>query len=223
MIKVALFDFCETLVSFQTADRFVDFVRKKTKSTRMLFWEYVRFLLVKFRFFRIISIFFPKNNWHKKLKMYQLKGFSQKKLRELSQEYYTLEIRPNLILPIQQELEEKQTQDMNICVVSGGFSIYIEPFCREFGVSKMVATDIGFTQKGRCTGRMKGVDCMHEKKITRLKEILDFSQVDWGSSIAYSDSITDLPLLTIVGEGVVVSRKKSQQWAKQHNLKEIIW
>ena len=33
--KVAFFDFCETLVDFQTADAFCDYVRERTKKTKM--------------------------------------------------------------------------------------------------------------------------------------------------------------------------------------------
>ena len=63
---------------------------------------------------------------------------------------------------------------------------------------------------------------MHAAKIDKIKNIIDLSNINLEQSVAYSDSITDLPLLTIVKNGVVVSKKHSQNWVVSNNLKEII-
>ena len=34
--KVAFFDFCDTLVDFQTGDAFIDFIRENTKKKKAL-------------------------------------------------------------------------------------------------------------------------------------------------------------------------------------------
>ena len=63
---------------------------------------------------------------------------------------------------------------------------------------------------------------MNAKKIDKIKEVVDLSKVDIEQSVAYSDSITDLPLLTLVKNGFVVSKKHSQNWARTNKLREII-
>jgi phosphoserine phosphatase len=46
--------------------------------------------------------------------------------------------------------------------------------------------------------------------------------LQFSNSIAYSDNSSDLPLLTWAKTGVVVSKNKSQNWAKENNLSEIV-
>ena len=52
--KLALFDFCETIIQFQTADGFIDFIRDKTNSRLMKRLELVRIFLAKIKFFGVL-------------------------------------------------------------------------------------------------------------------------------------------------------------------------
>ena len=219
--KIALFDFCDTLVDFQTGDAFIDFIRENTKKKKALFFENFRMFLIKTRFFSILSKFFPSNNWHKKLKLFQLKGSTKSEIEYLSLLYYSQRIKPRLITRIVQELELYKEKGYAIYIVSGGFTDYIIHFCKEFEINEPIATNIKY-QNGICLGVIDGIDCMHAAKIDKIKKIIDLSNIDFEQSVAYSDSITDLPLLTIVKNGVVVSKKHSQNWAASNNLKEVI-
>ena len=53
-------------------------------------------------------------------------------------------------------------------------------------------------------------------------QFLKYNAMLFSKSIAYSDSISDLPLLQWADEGVVVSRHKSQAWAKTYGFTEIV-
>ena len=53
--KWALFDFCETLVNFQTADAFVDYVRMTTKSKRMMMLSFLIRIMNKIKVFTLID------------------------------------------------------------------------------------------------------------------------------------------------------------------------
>ena len=75
-------------------------------------------------------------------------------------------------------------------------------------------------KNGVCTGLIKGLDCMRNNKVVLLNN--KYKRTDF-FSVAYSDSITDLPFLKWVDEGWVVSKYKSQLWPKKYALKEIIW
>jgi HAD hydrolase, family IB len=219
--KIALFDFCDTLVDFQTGDAFIDFIRENTNKKRAFIFEKFRLLLIKIKFFSVLSRLLPKNNWHKKLKLFQLKGYTKNEIEHLSLLYYTKQIKPHLITKIIQELQHYKEKGYSIYIVSGGFSDYIIHFCKEFGINKPIATNIKY-KDGICLGIIDGIDCMHTEKIDKIKNVIDLSNIDIEESVAYSDSITDLPLLTIVKRGIVVSKKYSQNWAASNNLKEII-
>ncbi|WP_297980706.1 HAD-IB family hydrolase [uncultured Capnocytophaga sp.] len=219
--KIALFDFCDTLVDFQTGDAFIDFIRENTDKRRAFIFEKFRSLLIKIKFFSILNRFLPNNNWHKRLKLFQLKGITKNEIEHLSLLYYTERIKPRLIKRIIQELQQYKKEGYSIYIVSGGFSDYIIHFCKEFEINQPIATNIKY-KKGICLGIIDGIDCMHAAKIDKIKNVIELQNVDMEQSVAYSDSITDLPLLTLVKNGVVVSKKYPQYWVATNKLKEII-
>ena len=84
-------------------------------------------------------------------------------------------------------------------------------------------TDICFDKKDICKGIFQGVDCMNENKIIKMKKkIKDIDEFNLDDSYAYSDSISDLPLLNFVGNGIVVAKNK-QQWMTENNFNLILW
>jgi len=91
-------------------------------------------------------------------------------------------------------------------VVTATNSFVTAPIAREFGVPHLVATEPERVA-GRFTGRVEGIPCFREGKITRVegwlagqgRRLADFAQ-----STFYSDSHNDLPLLERVTAPVVV-------------------
>ncbi len=80
------------------------------------------------------------------------------------------------------------------------------PIARAFGVPHLIATEIEEAD-GRFTGRPSGTPCFREGKITRLNEWLATQGrrlADFETSVFYSDSQNDLPLLSAVTEPVAV-------------------
>ncbi len=222
--KVALFDFCETLVTIQSADKYIDFVRHRQPSLKQKVLEVVRIILVKALCFRLVSKLFPNNIWHKQLKLYQLKGISKNDLEALAKVYYEEVLKPHIIPEIIKEIVKKQKKHYKIIIVSGGYAIYIKYFAKDFGIDfcDVMATQIGFTLKGICKGTIEGLDCMKANKVKMLRSRMDMEQYNLESSYAYSDSLSDLPLLKFVGKGIVVTRKP-QKWSKHNGLGEILW
>jgi HAD superfamily hydrolase (TIGR01490 family) len=80
------------------------------------------------------------------------------------------------------------------------------PIAHAFGVDALIATEpeeIG----GRFTGRPLGTPCFREGKVTRLAEWLAARGrrlADFETSVFYSDSLNDLPLLEQVTDPVAV-------------------
>jgi HAD superfamily hydrolase (TIGR01490 family) len=222
--KLAFFDFCETLVSFQTADAFVDYVRKKEGNSFMRFLDMILIVLRKVRLIAVFNKFFPDATLGKKIKLMQLRGFTCEKLSNLAAFYYREMIRPNLIKPVMAEMQGLSRQEYEICLVSAGYSIYLKYFAEEYHIKHIISTEIAFDRPGnRCRGTFSGRDCVHVEKINRIKDYFEWQNVNYAESISYSDSITDLPMLLLAGKGVVVSRANSQSWRHKYKFKEIIW
>lgn len=222
MDKVAIFDFCETLIKFQTADAFIDYVYEKTKSKRMYRIEKARCLFHRVRAPYYLNKkygLWEKWSLNKRWRLYELKGFDENKIRQLSYSFYVERIKPNVIDPIIKEMELKRAEGFKIGIVSGGFDIYINHFVKDYNIDFCLSCKVGF-KRSKCTGRIEGVDCMREKKVEELKKLLNCIPT---ASYFYSDSISDLPLLLWATNGVVVSKEKHQSWINNYNFNEIIW
>jgi len=222
--KIAFFDFCETLVSFQTADAFVDYVRKEEGNLYMRFMKQVLLVLSKAGIVAVFNKFFPRTSFSKKVKLLQLRGFGIEKLNNLAYTYYRRMIIPELIEPVIAEMKRLSQQGYDIYLVSAGYSVYLKYFAEEYKIDHLISTEISFNQQNnKCLGTISGRDCIHLEKVNRLKLYLQGQSVNYQESISYSDSISDLPLLLLTGIGVVISKDTSQTWIHKYNFKEIIW
>ncbi|MEM8905431.1 MAG: HAD family hydrolase [Actinomycetota bacterium] len=77
----------------------------------------------------------------------------------------------------------------------------VDRLARELGAERGIGTR-GEIVDGRCTGRLEGPFCHGEGKIVRLRA--ELGDVDLATSTFYTDSKSDLPLLGLVGERVIV-------------------
>lgn len=220
--KLVFFDFCETLIKFQTADKYIDFCRNRLHSRRMNVLHAITTVLTKSYCFRIINRFLPNNTIRKRLVLSQLKGIEYTILDNLAKEYCEQCLKPAIIPEmLNRLLAHLQSQD-NVWIISGGYDIYIKYFVEEYSLAGYISTNIAFTNKGVCLGRFVGLDCMRKNKVYLIeKELRSF--LNSTDTVAYSDSASDLPLLLMAKEGFVVSKKETQKWAMENSLKEIVW
>ncbi len=220
--KRVYFDFCETLIQFQTADRFVDFCRKELQDRRMIRLHEITSCATKIRLFSMLNRVFRGNNLHKRLVLYQLKGINRSTLENLAEKYFENEIKPAVIQPVMAIMKRHIAQGDEVWIVSGGYDIYIKHFVQRYGLRGYVASTIAFDTKGFCLGRMTE-DCMGKQKLQFLRKTIGDDWNKCGSTVAYSDNRSDLPLLMAVSSGIVVSHKRHQTWTEKYNFKEIIW
>lgn len=220
MNKVALFDFCETIANFQTADAYVDFVRERLNDRRMCRLEKVQRFLRTVKVIQIIEkLTRYRFSINKRIKLWQLRGHKLPELQGLAKEYYQERIKPNFIPEMIEKLLNLKDQGYSIYLVSGGYDIYLRYFAEENDLSGVMSTKVGF--KGdNCTGKFDGIDCLRDGKTMLLNKYFSSKPA---FSVAFSDSKSDLPFLKWVDEGYVISRNKHQEWSTDNNLKEIIW
>ena len=91
-------------------------------------------------------------------------------------------------------------------VITATNSFVTGPIARELGVPHLIATEPE-RQNGRFTGRVAGIPCFREGKVTRLEAWLDAQGRKLGEfakSVFYSDSHNDLPLLERTTDPVAV-------------------
>lgn len=216
--KLVIFDFCGTLISFQTADRYVKFCMEHLKDNKVV---QCRRRLVKMmdklRVFKIYNLIHAGNNWRKRIILWQMKGVSYELCDKLAKKYFEEELLPNVVQPVVKKLKGHLANGDRVFILSGGYDIYIKYFAQYFGIEEAISSKIAF-QDGVCLGKMDGKDCMRENKVEYIRPYLGSEY-----TICYTDSQSDLPLLQLVDEPVVVSHESSQHWAENRKYKQIIW
>ncbi len=116
------------------------------------------------------------------------------------------------ILPIlgqkSRDLVKRHQDQGDLCaVVTATNSFVTGPICRELGIDHLIAT-IAAQENGQFTGKPRGMPSFREGKITRVEGWLESIGLWWSSferSWFYSDSLNDLPLLSMVSDPVAVN------------------
>lgn len=219
--KIAVFDFCETLVPFQSADKFVDYIYSHNKTIRSSVWRFVYRLLGLICFLRFCNRYWPNLSIGKRLMTKQLKGINETRMNVLANDFYEHCIKPCLIPDVIKELSTRREEGFIIVLVSGGFDVYLKFFADDFRISSnhVITTKLE-KKEGLYTGRIEGVDCMRANKVYLLEKVFNRNSC---KVLVYSDSYSDLPLFQWADESYVISKNGYVSWAnKLNNLKRII-
>jgi putative phosphoserine phosphatase/1-acylglycerol-3-phosphate O-acyltransferase len=91
-----------------------------------------------------------------------------------------------------------------VAIVSGATRYVVSPLARRLGVEHILYTRLE-VENGLFTGRVIDPICFEEGKIYWLQQLVDQERIDLAKSYFYTDSVTDLPLLELVGHPVVVN------------------
>jgi HAD superfamily hydrolase (TIGR01490 family) len=207
--QLAIFDFCNTLVPFQSADRFVDFVLEGEKTLSLQLRDSVRAVLSRFGFL--------PGEKNKRAKLQLLKGMAQADVESRAEDYVEKVLLPHVRRPVLDVMMEHKEKGDHVILVSGGYESYLTLFAKRYGV-EAVGTRITFSN-GICQGAIDGLNCMGENKVTLLKNYLRGEEHDLSASSVYTDEEADRPLLDFVGHGVIVSTTPSVSWNKANRYK----
>ena len=106
------------------------------------------------------------------------------------------------------DLVKQHQENGDICaLVTATNSFVTGPICRELRIDHLIAT-IAAQENGQFTGKPRGIPSFREGKITRVESWLESLGLWWSSferSWFYSDSLNDLPLLSMVSDPVAVN------------------
>ena len=91
-----------------------------------------------------------------------------------------------------------------VALVSGSTRFVLEPLATHLGVKHLLCTQLE-ADEGVFTGRLIRPICFGEGKIYWIQQLIERELVDLARSYFYTDSITDLPLLDLVGHPIVVN------------------
>jgi len=132
------------------------------------------------------------------------KGWDRGQVELLVQEVMLDVIDPFVYQEALDLIAEHQALGRRIYIVSSSPEEVVRPLARHFGVSGVIATRAQVGPDNRYTGELEFY-AYGEQKAEAIRAIAKRSRLDLSESYAYTDSITDVPMLEAVGHPVAVN------------------
>ena len=135
-----------------------------------------------------------------------LAGRSPAQWQPLCDQFLNEIVAPRIPASAHSLVDEHRQQGHTLVLTTATNRVITGMTAKFLGIDNLIATEVAL-EGGVCTGRASGTLNMREGKVTRLKDWLaerGLSPTLLAQATLYSDSSNDLPLLSAVGEPVVV-------------------
>ncbi len=131
-------------------------------------------------------------------------GWDQHRISALVDEALTEIIDPLVYEEALELIESHRSAGRRVYLVSASPEEIVLPLARHLGVDDAIATRAEIDSQGRYTGGVEFYSA-GDNKVIAIREQAERYGLDLDASFAYSDSITDLPMLEAVGHPVAVN------------------
>ena len=140
-------------------------------------------------------------------------GIKKEEMDKYAAEFYRSIVANRLHKSVIEALLAHQKSGHIVVVVSGGFEVYLKHFAKSYGIDYLISTKLEF-KNGIFTSKIAGDECLGDKKVELLGSELNLKEkeFDLKNSFCYSDSRSDMPLFSLVGNKIVVKNAQSTDW-----------
>jgi HAD-superfamily subfamily IB hydrolase, TIGR01490 len=171
--------------------------------------------LVKLPFFGVTDLY--SRNVFNEVFFRSYEGFSQDRLRFFSDELFEEVLKPAVYDGTIELISAGKKIGQRQVVLTGALDFTIERLMNYLGIDEFVANRMEFVN-GYATGRVLPPVMASATKAKWIREYAEREDINLSESYAYSDSISDLPMLSIVGHPVAVNPDfRLKQTARQHD------
>jgi HAD superfamily hydrolase (TIGR01490 family) len=197
-MRAALFDMDRTLVRKETASLYVRYQRelgeaRRRDLLRVMFW------VAQYTFGVIDAPEVAKRA------LRSLEGFSEPALALRCDDWFRRWVEPHVCDRGRRAVEDHRERGDLLAIVTGASPYVARPLARRLGLQHVVASELEVDPSGRFTGRYVPPLCIGEGKVERSRQFASEHGFSLADATFYSDSFTDLPLLEIVAEPVVIN------------------
>jgi HAD superfamily hydrolase (TIGR01490 family) len=114
-------------------------------------------------------------------------------------------ILPRIYPQMLDEVHRHQDEGRATFIVSAAGNDLVKALAAVLGMEGGIGTRWGVGSDGKYTGEMDGPFVYGKGKVEEMRGFADRHEIDMEASYAYSDSVSDLPMLQSVGHAVVVN------------------
>lgn len=209
-MRLAIFDFCDTLVNFQTANEFCKYVLKKESRNRLLKTDH---FFDKYYFYRLFANLGLSHFSQKKILLRGLKGLTKAKLQFYGEQYVQYVIENQLNIDVFRRFLEHIEQGDIVVINSGGYEVYLQHFSNKYHIEYTFSTRFKYVNN-IFSGEIEGEDCLGFEKVGRMKEAKILHK-NYKEIFVYSDSITDMPIFNLATHKIAIIKDTSiPKWCK---------
>ncbi|ABR36424.1 HAD family hydrolase [Clostridium beijerinckii] len=211
MKKLAIFDIDYTITKKETLMELFKYAIKKDKKN-------LRFLPRAIYCGIMYAIGIYDERKVKETFLRFIDGIKEEELAELVKEFYDERLKNILYDDALKMMKKLKNEGYDIYLISASPEFYVNEFYNIKEVDKVIGTKFGF-ENGTFVRKMVGNNCKGEEKVRRLNEILkdEKIEVDFKESYMFSDSLSDKPLLDLVGKPYLINYKKN------HDIEILRW
>ena len=132
------------------------------------------------------------------------KGWDQNRVRAIVREALEQVVEPIIYAEALELIQQHQAEGRPVFIVSASPEEIVQPLAEYLGVDGAIATQAEVDDEGRYTGGMRRY-AYGPLKAEAMEELAAAEGIDLSESYAYSDSVTDAPMLEVVGHPVAVN------------------
>lgn len=132
------------------------------------------------------------------------KGESEDRLRYFAQELFEDVIRPAVFPGTYELLEKSRALGLRQVVITGALDLSVKPLMEHLGITEFVTNRLEFVN-GLATGRLLPPVMAAATKASWIRIYSEREGISLSDSYAYTDSMSDLPMLSIVGHPAVIN------------------
>ena len=134
----------------------------------------------------------------------RFKGETEDRLRYFADELFEEVLKPGIFPGSFDLIAKSRSLGLRQVVVTGALEISVKPLMEYLGIDEYVANRLEFVN-GVATGRLLPPVLAAATKASWIRTYAEREQINLNDSYAYSDSMSDLPMLSIVGHPAVVN------------------
>jgi HAD superfamily hydrolase (TIGR01490 family) len=145
------------------------------------------------------------------------KGESEDRLRYLAQELFDNVIKDSIYPGAYQLIEKSRLLGLRQVLVTGAIDFTAAPLVRHLGLDDVVCNHLEFVD-GKATGRLLPPVMASATKASWMRVYAEKERLNLSECYSYSDSMSDLPMLSMVGHPTAVNPDfRLKNTARQHD------
>ena len=147
-----------------------------------------------------------------------IENIDEVELANLTKAFYDERLSKILYKDAVEMIKKLKKEGYMVILISASPEFYIKEFYAIKEVDLIIGTKFAF-EGGKFIRKMDGNNCKGEEKVRRLNEVLKEKniKVDFKNSYMFSDSLSDKPLLDLVGKPYLINYKK------KHKIEVLKW